>query len=114
MAKLKSKAVKKSQGKKKQVVGKVVKAPRKVVRSKSKGQRPAARGRSKPLFWKVQDADMKGLVLCGDERSTDFVSAKLLYSVSEKYLHPEVLIHRQRERNADGLEVLHAMEKKYA
>ena len=100
---------------KKSVAGvkRVVKKAPKGARRKTKHPRPVGVGR-KPLFWKVQDADMKGLVLCGDERSTDFVSAKLLYSVSEKYLHPEVLIHRQRERNADGLEVLHAMEKKYA
>lgn len=41
------------------------------------------------------------------------IQGRLLYSVSEKHLHSEVLRHRENEKRADGIEVLKAMEAKH-
>ena len=61
-------------------------APRKTVRSKSvKRLRPVDVGR---------------------------IQGRLLYSVSERHVHPEVLRHRANETRADGLELLKAMENR--
>ena len=42
------------------------------------------------------------------------IQGKLLYSVSEKYLHPEVQAHKHREAAAEQRELALLMGKKYA